>query len=210
MSGIVKAAIPGNAFDVNTPISTSEALAFKNAGYSTCIRYIPRTPELMKGNLTGVEIAAILAADLSLCVVQHVPLPNWQAMAALGKEYGEYAVAYAEQIGLAKGINIWLDLEEVAAGSDANGYCRAWFAAVQAAGWIPGLYVGWQSGLTSQQLYELPVTHYWRAYNCDQDVPVRGYQIIQHTQQILNGITFDPNTIRADALGDLPLVLSAP
>lgn len=205
---IVKTASVGMAFDCNQMLSTGHALAFKNSGYDTCIRYIPRTPTLVYGNLTGVEIEAILAAGLDLCVVQHCPEPNWMATADLGKEYGEYGAAYCEHIGLPKGVSVWLDLEEVAGGSDANGYCRAWFTAVKAAGYEPGIYVGYNPQMSDEALHLLPFEAYWRAYNSDSTIPVRGWQIRQEPQKTLNGIAFDPDVISADALGNLPFVIS--
>lgn len=211
MSGIVKKAVPCNAFDVNQTISATEAIAFKNAGYECCIRYLPRTSALTEGNLTGVEIEAILAGDLNLMAVQHVAEPGWIPTGELGAEYGEYAAKYANQIGLPRGINMWLDLEEVHASStsqDIIDYCHAWFNSIEEEGWIPGIYIGWQVGLSDRQLYDLPFQHYWKSYNCDQSIPTRSWQIVQHTQNSLNGIAFDPNTIQKDNLGDLPIWLS--
>lgn len=209
----VKPAIPGLGFDVNQPLSGAQAAAFKAAGHTFCIRYIPRTPALVKGNLTAIEIAAILGAGLALMAVQHVPQPGWEPSAALGTSYGEYAAQYAASIaGLPKRMNLWMDLEEVSKGATAqevSEYCHAWAAAVEVDGYVPGIYVGWNVKLTDQQLYLLPFKHYWRAYNCDQSIPGRGYQIVQKPQQTLDGITFDPNQLQADSLGDVPMWLVA-
>lgn len=204
---IVKPAIPGMGFDVNQTLTGNQADAFKAAGYSFAIRYLPRTESLIPGNLSRPEIQAILGVGLALMVVQHVAKPGWEPSLALGTSYGSYAATYAEAIGLPKGVNIWLDLEEVAIGSsvkEVTDYCTAWFTAVSAAGYIPGLYVGWGVVLSDQELYDLPFKHYWRAYNCDQNIPVRGYQLIQEPQKTLAGITFDPDRLQADELGDVP------
>jgi hypothetical protein len=209
---IVKAGLPGLAFDVDVPLTGAHAADFKAAGYDTCIRYIPRTSALVKGNLTTPEISAILGAGLSLGVVQHTPLPGYQPTAALGALYGQYAGQYSADIGLPAGINVWLDLEEVSATAtpdDVINYCREWFTEVQLHGYVPGIYVGWNVKISEAQLYSLPVRHYWRAYNCNQSIPTRGYQIVQHTQKTLNDIAFDPNTIQPDNLGDLPIFLFA-
>jgi hypothetical protein len=208
---IVKQAIPCQAFDVNQPLSASEAALFKGAGFDACIRYIPRTIALIKGNLTIPERDIILNAGLSLMVVQHVSPDNWEPTAALGKSYGSYAATYAEMIGLPEGIAIWLDLEMVSRSStsaDIIAYCDAWFDQIMAAGFQPGIYAGYQTCLTDQQLYDLPFLHYWRGYNCNHDIKPRGWQILQHTQKSLNGIYYDPNTIQADLLGDLPIWVS--
>lgn len=209
---IIKPAIPSLGFDVNQPLTGAQAAALKAAGYSFAIRYLPRNGSLISGNLSQAEIRAILSAGLALMVVQHVAKPGWEPSAALGTSYGSYAATYAEAIGLPKGVNIWLDLEEVALGTsvkEVTDYCTAWFTAVSAAGYVPGLYVGWNVVLSDQELYDLPFKHYWRAYNCDQNIPVRGYQLIQEPQKTLEGITFDPNRLQTDELGDVPFWVMA-
>lgn len=211
MPGTVKIASPGLGFDVNQPLSAEQAIAFKGAGYLFVVRYLPRTPALIKGNLSDTEITAIQSAGLCLMAVQHVPNPGWNPSAGLGTQYGEYTAVYAAAIGLLKGMNLWLDLEEVATGTtvqDVIDYCTAWFNAVSDAGYVPGLYCGWNIVLTAQQLYNLPFKHYWKAYNYDNGVATRGFQLIQKPQQVLEGVAFDPDILRADNLGMLPLWLS--
>jgi hypothetical protein len=207
---IVKTATAGAlGFDLNQPLSTAHAAEFKAAGYDFVVRYIPRKATSIEGNLTVSEISAILAGGLCLMAVQHVAMPGWEPSIELGQEYGQAAASYCTNIGLPKGLNIWLDLEEVAPNEDVIGYCKAWFIAVNAAGYVPGIYIGYNPGITGEQAYaDLPFRHYWRAYNADVVVATRGYQILQHPQKALNGIEFDPNTIQADLLGDLPIWLS--
>jgi hypothetical protein len=200
---------PGFGFDVNQPLSGAQAEAFKAAGMDFCIRYLPRTPALIKGNLTALEVDVILTAGLNLGCVQHVPLPGWIPSAALGAQYGQYAAVYALSIGIPFGALLWADLEEIAAGTTTEeviAYCTAWFNSVQSAGYVPGLYCGWNIVLTAKQLYEnLPFKHYWKAYNYDNGVATRGFQLIQEPQKTLNGITYDPNWSQADLLGDTAL-----
>ena len=208
----VRSATPGAlGFDVNQPLTEVQCADFVKAGYQFCIRYIPRTVALVRGNLTQPEVDVILGSGLCLIVVQHTPLPGWMPSASLGKEYGDYAALYAELIGLPKGINIFLDLEEVsvhAIAQDVIDYAQAWYNSVNAAGYLPGLYVGWCIFLSPTQLYKnLSYKTYWKAYNGG-DVATRGYQIIQHPKNTLNGIPFDPNTAQADNMGDSALWLS--
>lgn len=211
--GTVKTATAGAlGFDVNQNLSAAQAAGFKSAGYDFCIRYLPRTAPLTKGNLTSTEIKNILEAGLALMAVQHCPEPGWSPSAALGMQYGQYAAEYAVEIGLPPGMSVWLDLEGVIPllAQGVRDYCYAWYNAVgsQAAGYVPGLYVGFGTGLTPQELYEdLPFRHYWKAYN-GPSLPVRGYQIIQETVKLMEGISFDPNRLVADNLGGLPLWLS--
>lgn len=192
--------------DVNQVLAAADAANLKNNGCDFCIRYIPRTANLAAGNLSNAEALNILNAGMALMAVQHVALPGWLPTAALGTAYGSYAATYAQDIvGLPAGVNIWCDLESVAntaASADVIAYCNAWFTAVAAAGYLPGLYVGWGCGLTPQQLYsDLLFKNYWRAYNGPQ-VFVRGFQLLQHTQQNVGGIEVDPNTTQTDAMGD--------
>jgi len=213
LPGTVQEASAGlSGFDVNSFISATAAATFKNAGYAFCIRYIPRTANLIKGNLTHAEASGILNAGLALMPVQHVSLPGWIPNTNLGTVYGNYAATYARQIvGLPQGMNIWCDLEGVAQGTpaaDVIAYCQAWYYAVHTAGYIPGIYVGYDTMLTAEQLYnDISFQHYWRAYNGPQ-VATRGFQLIQKTEKELNGITFDPDITHNDNFGDAVLWLS--
>lgn len=213
-------ALPGNVqaapagamgFDVNHVLTADQALGFKNAGYSFCIRYVPRTAALAAGNLTNAEALAILGAGLALMPVQHVSLPGWSPNTNLGTMYGNFAATWSAQtIQLPKGMNVWCDLEGVADGTaaqDVIAYCQAWYSAVHAAGYVPGIYVGYGTGLTSDQLYnDISFQHYWRAYNGPL-VSTRGFQLLQKTEKTLNGITFDPDVTQLDNEGGAALWL---
>lgn len=208
---VVKKAISGQYFDVDQILTSAEAAEFVKAGYLGVVRYIPRTPALAAGNLTAGEMQNILEGGLALSVVQHCPEPNWLPTATLGTLYGSYAAQYAESTGLPKGMHIWLDLEMVnpsAKVEDITAYCTNWFNEVQAGGYLGALYVGWQTGLSSHQLYmNLPFRAYWKGYNADIAVATRGYMITQHPQKTLNGIEFDEDIIVPDDIGDLPMLL---
>jgi hypothetical protein len=215
LPGTIQQAAAGlTGFDVNQVLSAANAQALKNAGYDFCVRYVPRTssPSLAPGNLTNAEAVNILNAGLALMAVQHVANPGWVPTAALGTSYGSYAATYASEIvGLPPGINIWLDLEEVATDSSATdiiAYCQAWYAAVESAGYVPGIYVGYGVILSSSQLYnDLSFQHYWRAYNGPQ-VATRGYQVIQKTQVTVDGIEIDPDVTQDDNLGGAAIWLA--
>jgi hypothetical protein len=83
-------------------------------------------------------------------------------------------------------------------------YCVAWHEQVDAAGFNPGLYVGWQPGLSGHQLYALPFSSYWRAFNLNQDqYPLpRGFQMKQEEEKLAHGVRYDPDTASADQMGD--------
>lgn len=156
-------------------------------------------------------MGVILGAGLSLMAVQHCPTEGWDPSAELGQVYGQYGSSYAEAIGLPKGINLWLDLETpstAATGQEVMSYANAWFSTVEAAGYVPGVYLGYGLPLGPEQLYKgLSFSHYWKAYN-GPDLAIRGYEIVQHTQKELNGVSYDPNTISIDNLGGLPICAS--
>lgn len=184
---------------------------FKAAGRDFCIRYIPRTSKPSSINLTHDEALIILNAGLALMPVQHAPPEGWTPTPGLGTEYGAYGAYYAKEIvGLPEGMNIWCDLEMVGGSSSADAviaYCEEWYAAVEAAGYVPGVYVGFGIKINNKQLTNLSFRHYWRAYNAD-NIPARGYQLIQSEEIVIGGITVDPNKSQADKKGDAALWLS--
>lgn len=199
-------------FDCNTPLTAIKAQGFRAAGMDFVIRYLPRTPALIPGNLTTQEMEIILAAGLDLGLVQHCPLPGWTPSAALGASYGQFASTYAKGIGVPAGAIIWCDLEEVAAGTPPEAvieYYKSWFTSVEIGGYVGALYVGYNPGLNAQQLYSLPCKAYWRAYNYDDGLAIRGFCLLQEPAQTLAGIQYDPNQCVADKLGGLPIWVSA-
>jgi hypothetical protein len=209
---VVKQAIPCQSFDVDQILSLEEAKAFVAAGYLGVGRYFPHVPTSKVGNLTTAEMKNLITAGLSVFVVQHCPLPNWMPTGELGTEYAKYGGSYLNWQEYPKGAIAFLDLEMVSKEATATAiieYCNNWFDGITAAGFVPGIYIGYQTGLSDAQLYgSLKFKSYWRAYNCDQSIPTRGWQIIQHTAKTLNGISYDPNTIQADNKGDLPMWVS--
>jgi hypothetical protein len=183
LPGTVQAAPDGLlGFDANTPISAAAARTFHDRGYRFAVRYVGRR-EMKPHDLSTAEAKTILAAGLALMPVQHVEMPGWHPTAVLGNEYGSNAAKFARQLGFPPGVCVWCDLEEVSGQStaaDVIGYCNAWYDAVKAAGYVPGVYVGYNPGLTGEQLYaRLRFSHYWGAYNVDVTIPSRGWQLKQ-------------------------------
>jgi hypothetical protein len=184
LSGSAQAAPAGaKGFDANAVVDAAQAQAFLAAGFQFALRYVGRT-EMASHDLTTAEAETLLSAGLALMPVQHVLGGEWMPTGALGAEYGVNAAAFSQQIGFPPGVNVWLDLESVstqAAASDVVAYCTSWYTAVSAAGYVPGVYIGWQPGLSGTQLYDLPFQHYWAAYNVDgvSTPHPRGYQLVQ-------------------------------
>jgi hypothetical protein len=217
LSGSIQSAPSGlKGFDVDAPLSASAAQAFYAAGYRFVVRYVGRT-QMASIDLTTAEAEAILGSGLGLMVVQHVLEPGWSPSGSLGTEYGANAARFAEQIGIPGGVNVWCDLEGVANGTpsqNAAEYCQNWYQQVSSAGYAPGLYVGYEPGLTNQELYDLSFQHYWGAYNVDASIPGRGWQIKQSvgTGGTIAGIsteTYDDDRTMTDGEGGTALWLVA-
>lgn len=203
LPGTVQKATPDlKGFDMDSPLSSSQAVDMKNAGYFFCARYVPRDEgDNNSTDLTNAEAVDILNAGLALIAIQHVPSPGWSPGSSLGTQYGTYAGNYAlNTVGLPPGVNLWCDLEGVAEGTPAIAviaYCQAWYNAVSAYGYIPGIYVGYDTLLTPQQLYDLPFQHYWQAYN-GPNVEPRGFQLIQVAVEE----SIDEDRTQNDNMGD--------
>jgi hypothetical protein len=128
-------------------------------------------------------------------------------MAEMGAQDGQAAATNAQEVGLPAGLCIWLDLEGVAVGvapTDIADYCNSWYAFVQEAGYVPGIYVGSQCGLSANQLsYDLKVAHYWKSASNVPTVPGRGYQMVQSlAPDPVDGISIDVDVTQADEQGD--------
>jgi glycoside hydrolase-like protein len=199
LNGKVMTAAPGLiGWDTNAQVSAATARTFFGKGFRFCIRYLTRSSNVQSASdLTSGEAAAILDAGLALSAVQHVSPEGWQATADLGTKYGTNAVANAKQAGLPEGMNLWLDLEGVSANSshqDVIDYCNNWFGAVDAEGYVSGVYVGANAILTGDELYlRLRTQHYWRSGSTVPDVSHRGYQLIQHIGDIDRDVTQNDN-----------------
>lgn len=206
LPGTVKSAAPGLlGFDADTVISAAVAQQFKQNGYSFCARYLSLGNGQNAGDLSNAEAANIINAGLALIAVQHVRAEGWAPTAALGGTYGNNAASNAASVGLPKGMNIWCDLEGIATGTTAQNvidYCQAWYAAVQAAGYVPGLYVGANCILSGTQLYDLSFQHYWKSLSTVPEIPNRGYQLVQKWfPQAEFGISIDQDTTQTDHKG---------
>ena len=212
LPGTVQPASPGAlGFDADSHISANVAQLFAGQGYAFCVRYLSRGPVQAARDLSPAEANAILGAGLALMAVQHVRNAGWLPTAALGQSDGTNAARNAAAIGFPPGVNIWCDLEGVnqaAAAQDVIGDCNAWYAAVLAGGFVPGLYVGANAILTGQQLYDLAFQHYWQSESKVPAIPVRGYQMVQTlVPQPVNGIGIDQDVTQTDQQGGQALWL---
>lgn len=202
-------------FDCNCPLTAEIAADAFAKEYRYTYRYVGRRIE-GPNDLCADEVQIIHGAGLAVGVVQHVEsAESWTPTAGLGTTYGAHAAALATAAGLPAGSYLFCDLEGVAEGclhADVVAYCLAWCAAVVAAGFKRGLYVGWHCDLSPDELYALPFTAYWGAYNLDRDQEPasRGLQMKQHPltgfPQITGLTKYDVNIVHTDMKGDRPLM----
>lgn len=210
-------------FDCNFALDSGQARAFYAAGYRFAVRYVGRVQQ-KPHDASSLELARLLRAGLSVMLVQHVKsAESWDPEGAgLGLVYGRNAADFAADCGYSHGAVVWCDLEGVAKrtlSSTIVAYCNAWYDAVRAAGYEPGVYVGWHAGLSAHDLYyRLRFTRFWAAYNLNRDQypAVRGVQMRQHAATAsdrVSGVALDAidvNLIGRDALGDSPVLMLAP
>ncbi|NER22607.1 MAG: DUF1906 domain-containing protein [Symploca sp. SIO1B1] len=216
LNGVVQSA-PNKSlgFDVDSRISRAVAEEFHSQGYKFCLRYISLGASEAPEDLSHEEAIGILEAGLALMPVQHVRNPGWPPSAELGKRYGEEAANHADQIGFPSGVNLWCDLEGIsssATAQDVIAYCNAWHDAVAIKEHTPGLYVGANTLLNGEQLYQdLKFKHYWKSASKVHTPAPRGYQMIQSEIDIfVNHINIDKNITYIDNEGGRPQWLINP
>jgi hypothetical protein len=196
------ASVPG--FDCNTTLTASLARAFYEQGYKFCFRYLSRETESAH-DLTELEATDILNSGLAVMPVQHVRRQGWAPDQNLGQQDGQNAAQNAQLVGFPAGVSVWCDLEglnRAAQAQDVIDYCEAWYEALRAAGYVPGLYVGARALLTGQQLADLSFQHYWRSQSRVPEIPNRGYQLVQLFPSIeINGVSVDIDIAQDDKKG---------
>ena len=216
LEGIVQSA-PNKSlgFDADSKILRATARAFHEEGYKFCVRYVSLGAE-SPADLTHEEANDILEEKLALMPVQHVPEPGWFPNAELGKQHGENAAINSKQVGFPSGVNVWCDLEGInsaVSAQDVINYCNTWYdeVASEQYGYLPGLYVGANSILNGEQLYELKFQHFWRSESEVPDVAVRNYQMVQsYVAEPVNGIGIDRDVTYIDNKGGRPQWLIRP
>lgn len=138
---------------MTVPINVISAKQYLNKGYQFIVRYVGRGDGSKTFvDLTQEEGQAIADAGLGLCVVQHPLAAGWSPTGTLGPRFGAAAASLAGRAGLHVGVNVWLDLEGVSNGSQAQDvidYCNEWYDEVSAVGYVPGLYIGAGPGLSA-------------------------------------------------------------
>jgi len=212
IKGIVRQAEAGLiGFDTTEVLNAASAEAYVDKGFRFCVRYVGRSDGRSSYvDISRSEAQTIVNAGLALSIVQHPLSAGWVPNEQRGHDFGKYAAVAAGKAGLPPGMNIWLDLEGVkatASSDDTIAYCNAWFAEVENLGFESGIYIGASPGLTADQLYwDIKTKHYWKGGSSARsgvpdDIPNRGYQMIQRIQKSSGDEEFDSNVTRTDGFG---------
>lgn len=205
LPGVIRSATPGaKGFDTAVNLD-SAAIAELAKQFQFCVRYVP-WHNWTDGDLTFTEAVNILQSGLALMPVYPYPGPGWQPDEASGIVCGKRAVAGAETLGFPKNVNLWMDLEGIASDwspQNTIAHCNNWFDVVEAAGYVPGIYVGEPINLSGEQLFSsLKFHHYWRSLSgATPPIPTRGYQMLQSAADPVAGIDIDSNVAQRDQLG---------
>ncbi len=200
-------------FDCNVKLSYDKARELRQAGFDFAMRYVGRLKQA-SFDIDKQELQDILRAGLAVGIVQHCPgKPGILPSKELGIEYGKNAALFSEQAGYKIGCIVYLDLEDVNADyknrqTNIIAYCNAWHDEVKKAGYLPGIYIGFNTFLTGEQLYnKLKFTQYWKSFSNVPDVAVRGYSMFQKVQEVICGITLDTDEAMPDNKGDMPVFM---
>lgn len=222
MSSVQTIPAKARGFDCNRPLTAVEAQKMFDHGYRFAVRYVPRVNG-KPHDLSRDEIDHLFAAGLAVMPVQHVESESsWIPSAEKGEEYGKGAADYCRLIGIRSKTCVWLDLEGVSIDflptpaerkAAIIAYCNEWFGKVAAAGFTPGIYVGWHAGLNGEELYaRLKFSHYWSAFNlnADQMPAKRGVQMRQGAAKsgdVPTGLelSIDTDVVTGDQLGGFPI-----
>jgi hypothetical protein len=119
-----------------------------------------------------------------------------------------HTLARLAALGIPKGVTVWLDVEGTGLTfEDITIKINNWSAAVVAAGFEAGLYVGAGCPLTDAQLFALPhVSRYWHSCSRVADVKIRGYCMRQLSPPNVwcAGVLVDRDVVEPDYEGGLP------
>jgi glycoside hydrolase-like protein len=197
-------------FDCSAKISMASGKHLSAMGFKFAVRYVG----LSQPNASDIdpdEMAIILGEVGALWLVQHPLNAGWSPSGQLGQAHGTSAARNAKAAGYLSAAVLWQDLEGVSEASSMQSvidYTNEWGNAVTAAGFLHGLYVGFDAILTPSQLYRsLPtVRTYWSDFG-SRAVEVRGFAMKQYTNSIsLPDVPFavDLDICGPDMLGARP------
>ena len=170
LSGIAKGL---HGFDSLTVESQAQINCLAAAGYSYDM--------VNTNDLTNAEYNRAAAAGMKIVLFQGYYAPYWTS-ATNGISQGNKAVATAKKVLYPRGAQIYLNLENTL---NTNrpvilAWLKNWVAAVRAAGYLAGVYVGADQSLTAADLDSFPgVSAYWRSASKSAVQLKRGYAQLQ-------------------------------
>ena len=162
--------VAAKGIDTSAVLTDAALVDIVAAGGSFCGRYLP--------SLTTSEITRIHAHGCGLQTFNYSRAPGWVPSAALGAADGARDVAQMKALGLPAGHLHRFDLEGCKGPAAATkAHVEAWAAAVVAAGYKAGLYVGYApGGLDEAALYALAnVTSYMQSCSRCPEPATRGF-----------------------------------
>ena len=196
----------------------NEATKLFASGYRFAIRNVNLPTMASTGALTASEAKQILDAGMGLGLYQTFRIHG--VTEAQGTADGQFIASQAAAIGFPKGSLLYCDLES---SSDFHGqffapdgspvsvqtmltYLSNWAAAVQAQGYLAGLYNGPQALLSSADLSSLKqFSAFWKSTS-SVPAPTLGYQLGQRNpNKVVDGVNIDEDVAEADAAGNLPV-----
>lgn len=192
--------------DTNMKITAAEAVALYAAGVRVIVRYVFFGPA-RAGDIDATELQGLLAAGLTVVLVQHPRLPKNNVLSdATGHSDASWAIKNALAAGydpsvVSARLHLALDMEGVVSGG--NVHAPAWCTDVYAAGFGVLVYNGYACGISSAQCDALPGSpEFW----CDaaplkvRPAPAVGYALHQQMQSIVAGIGVDKNEVLKDGV----------
>lgn len=205
--------------DTNEKISPALAKAIASAvdhrnrplGIRGVIRYLSLgSPGRL--DLDASEVSGLHDAGLGVMAVQHAHGAGWAPSAQRGTQDGLCAAANAHHAALAVGCTVGCDLEGVATDASPQAildFAAAWWESAKA--YLPALYVGYQCGLTGEELMDkLPFQRYWSAGSIVPTPTRRGFccwqvpPLDQTLQTTAGPLKYDLDIVGRDWLGGAP------
>lgn len=200
--------------DTDEVLTPSSCALLKSYGIRGVIRYL--------SGLTAKELAIILAAGLELYFINYAHLAGWLPSATGGAADAQRDLACLAKLGIPTGVHVAFDLEGPGGtATDVIAHVNTHAATIHAVSYLPSLYVGEGSMLTSKQLYMLSSQLYWASCSDLRDgpsglVPLCDYSIIQGrpfdvTLDDDNGtkLIIDYDYVKEDLHGRLPIGVAA-
>jgi hypothetical protein len=208
---VVSPAPPGEAVDVDVPLTELLLDALANRGKLGIIRYVPLPGVNPTADISPVELERILShpACFWSAFVQHPRFPGWRPREHDPEADARLAAAHARAAGYPAGCTGYVDAEgmhEDTTWQEAHAYNSAWARVLVAAGFRAGLYDGYSEPETPTELYAIhDVTTYWTDL-ANRQIATRGTAIIQGAEFDLLDVRFDADFVRPDRLGETPYV----